>query len=126
MAMHPKVLGLTLDSKLTYRTHIHNISIAQSVSALDFNFERAVGGSILTAGKKLSLKNLNVTIRAITNWSNLVPVMDWGGANSRFLGLVSVGAAQSLDQTELRPSVIKRIHNTHAKCTCEKMEMYTK
>ena len=39
--------------------------IAQSVSTLDFNFERAVGGSILTAGKKLSLKNLNVTIRAI-------------------------------------------------------------
>ena len=35
--------------------------------------------------------------------------MDWGGANSGFLGLVSVGAAQSLDQTALRPSVIKRI-----------------
>ena len=30
--------------------------IAQSVSALDFNFERAVEGSILTAGKRLSLK----------------------------------------------------------------------
>ena len=29
------------------------------------NFERAVEGSILTAGKKLSLKNLNVIIRAI-------------------------------------------------------------
>ena len=27
--------------------------IAQWVSALDFNFERAVGGSILTAGKKV-------------------------------------------------------------------------
>ena len=39
--------------------------IAQLVSVLDFNFERAVGGSILTAGKKWSLKNLNVTIRAI-------------------------------------------------------------
>ena len=25
MAMHPKVLGLTLDPKLTYSTHIHNI-----------------------------------------------------------------------------------------------------
>ena len=35
--------------------------------------------------------------------------MDWGGANPRFLGLVSVGAAQSLDQTALRPSGIKRI-----------------
>ena len=47
-----------------------------------------------------------------------------GGANSRFLGLVSVGAAQSLDQTTLRPSVIKRICQT---CICErKMEMYTK
>ena len=30
--------------------------IAQSVSALDFKFERAVEGSILTAGKRLSLK----------------------------------------------------------------------
>ena len=39
--------------------------MAQLVSALDFNFERAVEGSILTAGKRLSLKNLNVIIRAI-------------------------------------------------------------
>ena len=35
---------------------------------------------------------------------------DWGGANSRFLELVSVGEARSLDdQPTLRPSVIKRI-----------------
>ena len=34
-------------------------------SASDFNFKQSVGGSILTAGKKLSLKNLNATIRAI-------------------------------------------------------------
>ena len=27
MATHPKVLGLTLDPKLTYSTHIHNISL---------------------------------------------------------------------------------------------------
>ena len=27
--------------------------------------------------------------------------MDWGGANSRFLGLVSVWAARSFDQTAL-------------------------
>ena len=27
MAMHPKVLGLTLDPKLTYSTHLHNISV---------------------------------------------------------------------------------------------------
>ena len=27
MATHPKVLGLTLDSKLTYSTHIYNISV---------------------------------------------------------------------------------------------------
>ena len=27
MATHPKVLGLTLDRKLTYSTHIHNISV---------------------------------------------------------------------------------------------------
>ena len=42
-------------------------------------------------------------------WSNLVAVTDWVGANSRFLGLVSVGAARSLAQTALRPSVIKII-----------------
>ena len=41
--------------------------------------------------------------------------MDWGGANSRFLGLVSVGAAQSLDQTTLRPSVIKKIRHIDVK-----------
>ena len=33
----------------------------------------------------------------------------WGGSNSRFLVLVSVGAARSLDQPALKPSVIKRI-----------------
>ena len=27
MAMHPKVLGFTLDPKLMYSTHIHNISV---------------------------------------------------------------------------------------------------
>ena len=27
MATHPNVLGLTLDTKLTYSTHIHNISV---------------------------------------------------------------------------------------------------
>ena len=27
MATHPKILGLTLDPKLTYSTHIHNISV---------------------------------------------------------------------------------------------------
>ena len=52
----------------------------------------------------------------------MVAVMDWGSAKSRFLGLVSVGAAQSLDQTALRPPVIKRnrhidvkyiLHPTH-------------
>ena len=41
--------------------------------------------------------------------ADLVALMDWGGANSRFLGLVSVWAARSFDQTALRPSVIKRI-----------------
>ena len=41
------------------------------------------------------------------NWSNLLAVTDWGDANSRFLGLVSAGTAQSLDQTALRPSAIK-------------------
>ena len=47
-------------------------------------------------------------------------VTDWGGVNYRFLGLVSVGAARSLDQTVLRPSVIKIIRHIHAKCTCGK------
>ena len=48
--------------------------------------------------------------------------MDWGGANSRFLGLVSVEAARSIEQTALRPSVIKRIRQS----VLAKMEMYTK
>ena len=38
---------------------------AQSVSVLDFNFERAIEGSILTAGQKVESENLNVIIRAI-------------------------------------------------------------
>ena len=41
--------------------------------------------------------------------------MDWGGANSRFLGLVYVWAARSFDQTALRPSVIKRIRQIDVK-----------
>ena len=36
--------------------------------------------------------------------------MDWGGANSRFLGLVSVWAARSFDQTALRLSVMDGTH----------------
>ena len=49
-------------------------------------------------------------------------VTDWGDANSRFLGLVSVGATRSL-----RPSVIKIIrqmtvktHNTNANGNVQK------
>ena len=42
-------------------------------------------------------------------------VTDWGGANSRLSGLVSVGAARSIDQTALRPSVIKRIRQIDVK-----------
>ena len=38
-----------------------------------------------------------------------------GCANSRFLGLVSVWAARSFDQTALRPSVIKRIRQIDVK-----------
>ena len=59
-------------------------------------------------------------------------VTDWGGANSRFLGLVPVWAARSLDQTALRPSVIKRIlqidvkYIRHMQSVLAKMEMYTK
>ena len=53
--------------------------------------------------------------RYSTNWSNLVAVTDGGGANSRFLGLVSVWAARSFDQTALRPSVIKRIRQIDVK-----------
>ena len=40
-------------------------AIAQSLSALDFNFEQAVEGSILTAGKNVESENLNAIIRAI-------------------------------------------------------------
>ena len=56
----------------------------------------------------------------------------WGGANSRFLELVSVGAARSLDQTALRLFVIKRIREidgkyiTQIQSVLAKMEMYTK
>ena len=39
----------------------------------------------------------------------MVVMTDWGDANSRFLALVYVGAARSIDQTALRPYVIKRI-----------------
>ena len=59
-------------------------------------------------------------------------VTNWGGASSRFLELVSVGAARSLDQTALRPYVIKRIRQidvkyiTHMQSVLAKMEMYTK
>ena len=59
-------------------------------------------------------------------------VTDWGGTNSRFLGLVSVGTAQSLDQTALRPSDNKRIRQidikyiTHMQSVLAEMEMYTK
>ena len=59
-------------------------------------------------------------------------VTDWGDANSRFLGLVSVGAARALDQTALRPSVIKIIRQinvkyiTHMQSVLANMEMYTK
>ena len=59
-------------------------------------------------------------------------VTDWEGANLRFLGLVSVGAARSLDQTASRPSVIKRIRQidgkyiTQMQSVLAKMEMYTK
>ena len=55
----------TISKQLLYdniniRDFILYSSIAQSVSALDFNFEQAGEGSILTAGK-----NLKVTILAI-------------------------------------------------------------
>ena len=59
-------------------------------------------------------------------------VTDWGGANSRFLGLVSVGAARSFDQTALRPSVIKRIRQidvkyiTHMQCVLTKWKCIQK
>ena len=59
-------------------------------------------------------------------------VTDWRADNLRFLGLVSVWAALSLDQTALRPSVIKRIRQidvkyiTHMQSVLAKMEMYTK
>ena len=45
-------------------TDHHVAPIAQSVSVLDFNFERAVEGSILTVSKFES-ENLNVIILSI-------------------------------------------------------------
>ena len=59
-------------------------------------------------------------------------VTDWGGTNSIFLGLVSVGEVRSFDQTALRPSVIQRIRQidvryiTHMQRVLAKMEMYKK
>ena len=53
-------------------------------------------------------------------------VTDWGGANSRFLGLVSVGAARSLDQMALRPSVIKRIRQIDVKYITHMQSVLTK
>ena len=51
---------------LLYYVPIHIAPIAQLVSALDLvTSSEQVEGSILTAGKKLSLKNLNEIIRAI-------------------------------------------------------------
>ena len=59
-------IGMTIDDfQIAGIRHDVMESLKKSVSVLDFNFERAVGGSILMAGKKLSLKILNVTIRAI-------------------------------------------------------------
>ena len=54
-------------------------------------------------------------VGGVSGMSNLVAVTDWGGANSRLLGLVSVWAARSFDQTTLRPSVIKRIRQIDVK-----------
>ena len=68
----------------------HIVAIAKSVSALDFNFERAVGGLILTAGEKVESEKSECNNGLFTNWSNLVAVTDWVGAN---LGLVSVGGS---------------------------------
>ena len=49
-----------------YIAFVYIAPIAQLVSALDLvTSSEQVEGSILTAGKKLSLKNLNVIIRAI-------------------------------------------------------------
>ena len=73
----------------------------------------------ITCNLLLSLFNMpgvdHFWFRTHTSGSNLVAVMDWGGANSRFLGLVSVWAARSFDQTALRPSVIKRIRQIDVK-----------
>ena len=53
--------------------HLCIAPIAQLVSALDFNFERAVEGSILTAGKRLSenseCNNLGYKLTGLTWWS---------------------------------------------------------
>ena len=64
-AAAPSVGGSVSGLNTPAAAFLEEVPIAQLVSALDFNFERAVEGSILTAGKRLSLKNLNVIIRAI-------------------------------------------------------------
>ena len=64
-------------------------------------------GSILTAGNcfKSGKSECNNSGYKLTGLIN----------NSRFLGLVSVWAARSFDQTALRPSVIKRIRQIDVK-----------
>ena len=49
-------LSLSVYIYPTIYCYIDIAPIAQLVSALDFKFERAVEGSILTAGKRLGLK----------------------------------------------------------------------
>ena len=68
-----------------------------------------VKGSTLTVGNFLQSGKSECNNSGYKLTGLMVALMDWGGANSRFLGLVSVWAARSFDQTALRPSVIKRI-----------------
>ena len=59
-------MTLAIDGKAHWRRSLIVAPIAQLVSALDLVTSSVqVEGSILTAGKRLILKNLNVIIRAI-------------------------------------------------------------
>ena len=73
MAMHPKVLGLTLDPKLTYSIHIHNISVQahkplQMIKALTATGWGKQGETLMATYKTVMRPALEY---ASSIWSNL-------------------------------------------------------
>ena len=107
MATHPKVQSLTLDPKLTYSTHIHNISVRahnplQMLKALT------------TAGWGKQKEQLMVTYKAVVR-----PALEYA---SYILSLIaystSINKLQVMQNVALRPAtgctqdtIIQRLHD---------------